>query len=208
MNDEANIQANKPDDLPVVGRRRGKPKGHPKPEGSGRKPGVPNRATRDVRAAAQKHSAKAIAALARQLADPDPKVVAIAAREILDRAHGRPMTPNELTGKDGAPLNPSSDLMGDTELARMLTFMVAKGAKDLVEGQAETERKRAVAVEADRHQAAREHHRDAIAVQANEAHPRAAYWATHTEERRGDNAPPPLSNVTELPVVRRTREHG
>lgn len=90
MGKSANDQANNVTELPSIGHRIGKPKGYPKPAGSGRKPGTPNRATRDVREAAAKHSAKAIATLVRLLKDPDTRVQATAAREILDRAHGRP----------------------------------------------------------------------------------------------------------------------
>ena len=95
----------------------------------GRPKGVPNRVTRDVRAAAQKYTSRALTTLAKLLADADPKVRAIAARELLDRAHGKPMTPTELTGKDGAPLV-DHGAHSDLELARAVTFILAKGAKE------------------------------------------------------------------------------
>lgn len=125
MDEPANNLAN---ERPVQGvrtGRRGRPKGLPKPPGSGRTLGVPNRITRDIRATAAKHSTKAIATLVKLLADKDPKVQAIAAREILDRAHGKPMSPQEITGKDGAPLHPETD-MSNRELARRLVFSASK----------------------------------------------------------------------------------
>jgi hypothetical protein len=70
--------------------RRGPPKGTPKPPGSGRKPGTPNRVTRDLRAAAAKHTKKAVNTLVKLLRDEDPRVQFVAARELLDRGHGKP----------------------------------------------------------------------------------------------------------------------
>ena len=129
MDELANIMANKPAAQVVRTGRRGRPKGLPKPPGSGRTLGVPNRITRDIRATAAKHSTKAIATLVKLLGDSDPKVRAIAAREILDRAHGKPMTPVEATGKDGAPLNPPSDVSA-REIAHRLIFSVTKDLHD------------------------------------------------------------------------------
>lgn len=71
--------------------RRGRPKGLPKPPGSGRKPGTPNRITREVREAAQKHTVKALTTLARLTKHEDPKIALAAAVELLNRGHGKPM---------------------------------------------------------------------------------------------------------------------
>lgn len=117
-------------------RRRGRPKG------------IPNRATRDVRVAAGKYTARALTALARLLSDDNPKVRAIAARELLDRAHGKPSEHRhtELTGKDGAPLqSPGED--SDLDTLRRVRFILNKakrgeGAND--EGGAEPPEPRAL----------------------------------------------------------------
>ena len=72
----------------------GRPKGLPKPPGSGRKKGTPNKITREVREAAQKHGTKAIAALVKLLKHEDSKIVLAASIELLNRAYGKP---NDLT---------------------------------------------------------------------------------------------------------------
>lgn len=81
------------DDLPP--RRRGRPKGLPRPAGSGRKKGTPNRVTKEVREAAQKFGKQGISALVRLLNCGDPKIEFAAARELLDRAYGRPSEASE-----------------------------------------------------------------------------------------------------------------
>ena len=104
----------------------------PRPPGAGRKKGTPNKVTRDVREAAGKYSKRALLTLVKLLDDPDARVKATAAREILDRAHGKPMTPTELTGKDGAPLHPEppQSEMSNFDRARKLLFLLALAAKD------------------------------------------------------------------------------
>ncbi|GBQ08452.1 hypothetical protein [Saccharibacter floricola] len=67
------------------------PKGKPRPTGAGRKKGVPNKATADIRALAQEHGTEALNIL-RDIAkngESDAARVA-AARDILDRAYGKP----------------------------------------------------------------------------------------------------------------------
>ncbi|API58748.1 hypothetical protein BSL82_04980 [Tardibacter chloracetimidivorans] len=118
-----------------MGRRPGKPKGHPKPPGSGRQKGTPNRITRDVREAAQKHSAKAIAELVRLLKDTDSRVRVAAARELLDRAHGKPVSPQEITGRDGGPVAwESSSPVQRRETARSIAFVLAQGLRGADDG--------------------------------------------------------------------------
>ena len=57
----------------------------------GRVAGVPNKATADVRAAAQKHTEAAIARLAHLMENATSEQAQVAAaKELLDRAHGRP----------------------------------------------------------------------------------------------------------------------
>lgn len=127
MDEIGNHSANLGAGAARIGARPGKPKGHPKPPGSGRQKGTPNRITRDIREAAAKHSAKAIAELVRLLKDEDSRVRVAAARELLDRAHGKPIAPTEISGKDGAPLTPSFDKMNPIEqrdVARRLAYVL------------------------------------------------------------------------------------
>lgn len=80
-----------------------------------------------MREAARKYTTRALTTLAKLLADPDPKVRAIAARELLDRAHGKPMAPTEITGRDGEPLHPPAGDMTDIEIARLIAFTLTQG---------------------------------------------------------------------------------
>jgi hypothetical protein len=74
--------------------------------GQGRKPGVPNKATQDIKALAQVHGPAVIARLA-ELAGLNPKVPAadnqttqvIAMKELMDRGYGK--SPQAITGADG-----------------------------------------------------------------------------------------------------------
>lgn len=118
----------------TVRRRPGRPKGLPKPPGSGRQKNTPNKVTRDIREAASKHGTKALAALVRLLDSPDPKIVATAAREVLDRAYGRPMTPSEISGPDGKPLRSEvlhADVseMSNLDVVRRLLFAANREAR-------------------------------------------------------------------------------
>jgi hypothetical protein len=128
MDEIGNHSANLGAGAARIGARPGKPKGHPKPPGSGRQKGTPNRITRDIREAAAKHSAKAIAELARLLKDEDSRVRVAAARELLDRAHGKPITPTEISGKDGAPIETHN--VTDIDVGRRIAFVLARAAKD------------------------------------------------------------------------------
>ncbi len=67
----------------------------------GRRKGALNKATADVRAAASKHGPAALETLARLMREADTDAAKIAAaREILDRAYGRPTQP--IAGDDKA----------------------------------------------------------------------------------------------------------
>jgi hypothetical protein len=57
---------------------------------AGRKKGVPNKATRDVKAAAQEHGTKALDKLVALLDSENDETALKAARELLDRAYGKP----------------------------------------------------------------------------------------------------------------------
>jgi phage gp46-like protein len=57
----------------------------------GRVAGTPNKATADVKAAAQQYTSEAVEALAAIMRDSDSDAAKVAAiREILDRGHGKP----------------------------------------------------------------------------------------------------------------------
>jgi hypothetical protein len=72
----------------------------------GRKKGVPNKATADVRLLAQKHTSEAIKVLHEIMRDKDADERAriAAAKELLDRGHGKARQSVVLTGKDGNDL--------------------------------------------------------------------------------------------------------
>lgn len=124
-----NGHANNAVEMVPPARRPGPRKGMPRPPGAGRKKGTPNRATRDVREATQKKGAAALRLLWRLCNSKDEKVADAALARWLAYAFGRPVDRQELTGPDGAPLN-SAPPMGDVELARLLAFSLAKGAKE------------------------------------------------------------------------------
>lgn len=112
-----------PESDPAV-RRPGRPKGLPKPLGSGRQKGTSNKVGKEARELANKHTPKAFATLAKLLDNPDARVAAIAAQQILDRRYGKPVNPTELTGRDGVPLVDTPQ-MSDFTLANMVLFVAA-----------------------------------------------------------------------------------
>lgn len=78
-------------------RRPGRPPGSPKPPTSGRKKGVPNKSTREIREIAQKHGGKAVRELVKLMTKSENDQTRLkAAVELLDRAYGRPITPSEI----------------------------------------------------------------------------------------------------------------
>ena len=97
----------------------------PKPEGSGRQPGTPNRVGKEARELAGKYTVKAFKRLAEMLDSKDDKAAAIACREILDRAFGKPVSPQEITGANGTPLVPVAELTNH-QRAKKLLFLIAK----------------------------------------------------------------------------------
>lgn len=92
------------------------PKGG-KREGAGRPKGSLNKATADVKQAAQAFTTDAISTLAEIMRSPEHPAAArvSAANALLDRGHGKPKQP--LTGgdDDDAPLRHSLDLSGLTQ---------------------------------------------------------------------------------------------
>jgi hypothetical protein len=69
----------------------------------GRQKGVPNKATADIKALAQKHGAEAIDTLVSIMRNGDSdKARGTAARDLLDRGYGRPA--QAITGEGGGPV--------------------------------------------------------------------------------------------------------
>ena len=77
-------------------------KGAPKTTGSGRKKGVPNIATRDIKALAQKHGPEAIREIVKLAKKATNEATRLAAwNSILDRAYGKARQP--ISGDDDSP---------------------------------------------------------------------------------------------------------
>lgn len=89
--------------------------------GAGRKAGVPNKATRELREMARQYTEDAVATLARIMSDPDepaaPRVHC--AETLLAYGHGKPRQQVEVTGKDGR------DLVADADPARLALALEA-----------------------------------------------------------------------------------
>lgn len=113
----------------AVRRRPGRPKGLPKPAGSGRQPGTPNKVGQEARDLAAKYTPKAFKRLGELAQHPDPKVAVLAIQQILDRRFGKPIAPSEISGPDGTPLIPPPDV-SDIDLARLTVFLLAKGIQE------------------------------------------------------------------------------
>lgn len=88
-----------------------------KREGSGRKPGVPNKATAEIKAIARKHGPAAIAECLRIMKNSDSDQARIAAaKEIMDRGYGKP--PQAIIGdEDGPPVKTILEVMWVTPSA-------------------------------------------------------------------------------------------
>ncbi len=73
----------------------------------GRKPGVPNKATQDIKALAQEHGPKVFNELVRLAMEADTHSTRVAAaKEVLDRGYGKPAQPVNHAGADGeSPIN-------------------------------------------------------------------------------------------------------
>lgn len=74
-----------------------------KPGQSGNPGGRP-KAVKDLIEAAREHTQEAVGRLAFWMRSEHPAASPMAAKELLDRGWGRPVQPNEHTGKDGEPL--------------------------------------------------------------------------------------------------------
>jgi hypothetical protein len=82
----------------------GRGKGHPKT--GGRTKGTPNKSTASLRALASDYTALALDVLVAILQNPAAPAAAqiAAAREILDRGHGRPAQATTVSGPSGSPV--------------------------------------------------------------------------------------------------------
>ena len=113
----------------------GRPKGLPRPPGSGRQKGTPNRVTAEVKSLAQRYGRRAIRELAKlALKSPDEQVRLAALRELLNRGYGKPVQPTELSGPDRGPV-PLVDVaaLNPLEQARRLAFLLRQAAQAQVE---------------------------------------------------------------------------
>lgn len=70
----------------------------------GRKKGVPNKKTAEVKVLARIYTQDAIDTLAKILAGRNKTLALAAARELLDRGWGRPMQAVEMSGPEGGPI--------------------------------------------------------------------------------------------------------
>jgi hypothetical protein len=114
--------------------RRGPPKGTPKPPGSGRKPGTPNRVTADLKALAAKSAPKMLAELkklALEAKDERTRLAAIIA--YLNRGLGTPTQSTEISGPNGSPIR-SEDVteVSDIAAARRIAFMFDEAARKML----------------------------------------------------------------------------
>ena len=87
--------------------------------GAGRKPGVPNKATADIKALAQKYTGKAMKELARLAVEAESEQARVSAiKELLDRGYGKSTQP--LSGdSDAAPIRFNLSGLPDDVIAQM-----------------------------------------------------------------------------------------
>jgi hypothetical protein len=89
--------------------------------GAGRKKGVPNKATADVRALAGQYAPSALKELARLATQAESEAARVSAiKEVLDRAYGKSPMAVEHSGPDGGPVKHMHDL-SDELLAKIAT---------------------------------------------------------------------------------------
>jgi hypothetical protein len=90
----------------------------------GRKPGVPNIATREIKAAAQLYGEEAIERLVALMRGEDPNVALKAANALLDRAYGK--APVAIVGEPEQPLE--HNVAGIDEFMRRIAAMAERVA--------------------------------------------------------------------------------
>jgi hypothetical protein len=100
--------------------------GTPKHPASGRKPGVVNKATADIKALAQVHGAEAIATLAKLMREGvHEKTRMAAASALLDRGYGRAAQSIDVSNSDGT-LQKMDDATLDAEIQRYMAQATAR----------------------------------------------------------------------------------
>ncbi len=103
----------------------------PAPRRGGRPKGSLNLATRDLRAAASKYTARSLRVLWKLASESADEMVQLkAAVEILDRGHGRPSQTTLVGGDGGDPIKAQrvADLMADPqETARRVALLLYAG---------------------------------------------------------------------------------
>jgi hypothetical protein len=94
-------------------------KGEPRPANAGRKVGIPNKATADIKALAQSYAPEAVKELARLALNAQSEQARVTAiKEILDRAFGKP----HITAEVNAPRE-----VRDLSTAGLLRILAAHG---------------------------------------------------------------------------------
>ena len=94
-------------------------KGEPRPANAGRKRGIPNKATADVKALAQSYAPEAVKELARLALNAQSEQARVTAiKEILDRAYGKP----HITAEVSTPRD-----VRDLSTAELLRVLAAEG---------------------------------------------------------------------------------
>ena len=103
---------------PLKNNQRNSKRGGARP-GAGRKAGVPNKATAEIKEIAQQYTDKAIKALADVVENSESDAARVsAANSILDRAYGRPSQSVAISGADGGPVRHAHE-MTDEALAKI-----------------------------------------------------------------------------------------
>jgi hypothetical protein len=96
--------------------------------GAGRKPGLPNKLTADVKALAAQYGPQAIKALV-EIANGKNQPAAArvsAANALLDRGFGKPVQAMEVTGKDGGPVQQAQVTVTPEQLAEAVRGVQSK----------------------------------------------------------------------------------
>lgn len=82
-----------------------------KREGAGRKKGIPNKATLEIRTIAQKYTEQAVAKIVDLMLNAESEQVRLAAaKELVDRGHGKAPQSVEHTGEGGGPIKASIEV--------------------------------------------------------------------------------------------------
>lgn len=103
--------------------------GTPKPAGSGRQKGTPNKSTADLRALAQKYGPQALQCLVNAMETGDTTASRIsAATALLDRGFGKPKQMIEASGPDGGPIE-TTPISDEQCVAAVMTLLAEQRAK-------------------------------------------------------------------------------